>query len=231
MIKLIGLEWKKWDIKKHIRNVVIMEVALLLFLIATAGKAGADIRSIGFYDKSVINTAVELYSNMTFAVYTGVMIASFIVAEYEKGTIGLMFSYPIKRKDIFLSKIVSVWFFCVVSLILCKLSIYSVLKMIAIWIDNISTTDIPYDFPVFWLDMVLGSIIIISIAFIALPVGMKTKSSKITVISSVFVACFSHGNIMGYTLLGNVYYYMLLILLDIVFICKSLRKVEYDDVS
>lgn len=100
MLKLIRLEYEKGNITKHIRNAAIMTLVLLLFLIITAGDAGADTTSMGFYEKSIINAAVELYSNMSYIVFTGVMLAVFIIEEYEKGTINLMFSYPIKRKKV-----------------------------------------------------------------------------------------------------------------------------------
>lgn len=98
MLKLIKLEYKKGNIIAYIRDAAIMTIILLLFLIITAGKAGTDTTSIGVYERSVLNAAVELYSNMAYIVFTGIILASFIVEEYEKGTISLMFSYPIKRK-------------------------------------------------------------------------------------------------------------------------------------
>ncbi len=230
MIKLIRLEWRKWNIKKYIRYVLSMTVALLLFLAVTAGKAGADTVSMGFHKRSVINAAVELYSNMSYIVLAGVMLASFIVGEYEKGTIGLMFSYPIRRKKIVVAKIISVWCFCVMALILSKVFIYFSLLIMKSFI-NISISDIPIYSSMFWADTLLSSIIMISISFLALPVGLKTKSSKAAIVASVLIACFSHGNIMGYTFLGNVYYYAFLILITVIGIYCSIRNVEYKDVT
>lgn len=51
MLKLIRLEYEKGNITKHIRNAAIMTLVLLLFLIMTAGDAGADTTSMGFYKK------------------------------------------------------------------------------------------------------------------------------------------------------------------------------------
>ena len=206
MLKLIRLEYEKGNITKHIRNAAIMTLVLLLFLIMTAGDAGADTTSMGFYKKSIINAAVELYSNMSYIVFTGVMLAVFIIEEYEKGTINLMFSYPINRKKIMLSKIGAVWFFNVSSLVLSKLFIYGILYILSDFL-HLSTNDIPLSSLMFWLDMLLSSVIMISIAYIGLPLGLKTKSSKVTVVTAVLIACFSYGNINGYTLLGNIYYY------------------------
>lgn len=230
MLKLIKLEYKKGNITKYICNAVIMTSVLLLFLIITAGKAGADTASIGFYSRSIINAAVELYSNMAYIVFTGFMLASFIVEEYEKGTSSLMFSYPIKRKKIMLSKIAAVWFFNIAALILSKLFIYAILYFLSGFL-HLSTNDIPLDSLMFWLDMFLSSIVMISIAYIGLPIGLKTKSSKVTVITVVLIACFSHGNINGYTLLGNVYYYVFLVLLTVLFIFLSIHNIETKDTT
>lgn len=229
MLKLIKLEWRKANIRKHIRYVAIMTIGLLGFLIVTAGTAGADTTSMGFYERSVINAAVELYTNMTYIVFTGVMLASVIVGEYEKGTISLMFSYPIKRRDILLSKIFSVWIFNVVALIFSKIFIYVVLLSLQSFI-KISVQDIPFSSLMFWADMVIGSVIMISISYIALPIGLKMKSSKATVVADVLIACFSHGNIRGYTLLGKGYYYIFLVTFTVLFIFLSIRNIENDDV-
>ena len=79
--------------------------------------------------------------------------------------------------------------------------------------------------------MVLSSIVMISISYIALIVGLKTESSKATIVAAVLIAGFSHGNIRGYTLLGNWYYYILLIVLSVLSIYLSVRNIEIDDVT
>lgn len=229
MMKLIKLEWRKGNIGKYICCCVVMTAALLAFLITTAGSAGADTTSMGFYDRSIINAAVELYPNLSYIVFTGVMLASFIVGEYEKGTISLMFSYPIKRRSILLSKVFSVWIFNFVALIATKIFIYIVLLALEPFLA-ISAKDIPFGSLMFWMDMVLSSIVMISISYIALTIGLKTKSSKVTIVAAVLIACFSHGNIRGYTLLGNWYYYILLVVLSILSIYLSVRNIEIDDV-
>ena len=72
--------------------------------------------------------------------------------------------------------------------------------------------------------------LLISISYIALPIGLKAKSSKVTIVAAVLIACFSHGNIRGYTLLGNWYGYILLIVLSVLSIYLSVRNIEIDDV-
>lgn len=153
----------------------------------------------------------------------------YIIEEYEKGTINLMFSYPINRKKIMLTKIGAVWFFNVSSLVLSKLFIYGILYILSDFL-HLSTNDIPLSSLMFWLDMLLSSVIMISIAYIGLPLGLKTKSSKVTVITAVLIACFSYGNINGYTLLGNIYYYAFLVILTALLLFLSISNIETKDI-
>lgn len=230
MLKLIKLEYKKGNITKYIRNAAIMTLVLLLYLVMTAGEAGADLTSMGFYERSILNAAVELYSNMSYVVFAGIMLGSFIVEEYEKGTINLTFSYPINRKKIMLSKMGAVWFFNVSALILSKLFIYGFIFLLMDFF-HLSTNDIPFCSLMFWLDMLLSSIIMISIAFLGLPLGLKTKSSKATVVAAVLIASFSHANINGYTLLGNMHYYAFLVVLTVLLLFRSISNIETIDVG
>ena len=229
MMKLIKLEWIKGNAGGLIRYVAIMTAVLLAFLTATAGEnVGADTASMGFYERSIINAAVESYTNMTYIVFTGVLMGSFIVAEFEKGTISLMFSYPIKRRDILLSKIFSVWIFNVVALVTSKIFIFVVLFALKSFI-NISAQDIPFGSLMFWLDMFLSSVVMISISYIALPIGLKMESSKATVIATMLIACFSHGS--NRALMGSIPFCITLLLIVAVSVFLALYRLEAKDVT
>ena len=58
------------------------------------------------------------------------MLVSFVVGEYENKLIGLMFSYPIKRKKILLSKVLAVCIFNFAALLLSKLAAYAALRCV-----------------------------------------------------------------------------------------------------
>ena len=172
MLKLIKLEWKRNNISRLIRNAVIMTAVLLVFIMITAGEAGADVTTRGFFNKSFIHASVELFTHMSYMVFTGVMLAGLIVGEYEKGTIRLLFSYPIKRQKIMLSKIFAVWIFNFTALVISKLLMYAVVLATGSF-THIPSTDIPYGYWLFWVELLLGSAAMISISFLALPVGIK----------------------------------------------------------
>ena len=71
MLKLIKLEWKRNNISRLIRNAVIMTAVLLVFIMITAGEAGADVTTRGFFNKSFIHASVELFTHMSYMVLRG----------------------------------------------------------------------------------------------------------------------------------------------------------------
>ena len=128
MLKLIKLEWKKNGIGTHIRNAVILAAVLCLFTFAFAYLGIANDPDTGVPDVALGNNAIsspiELFTSMSFLVFTSVMLSSFIVSAYKNKTMNLMFSYPIKRQKILISQMLAVWIFNFAALVLTKLLLY-----------------------------------------------------------------------------------------------------------
>lgn len=115
MWKLIKLEWKKNKIGKYVRNALILAAALSLFLFAFTYLGIANDPDTGKPDavqgEHTLSATVEMFTSISFLVFTGVMLASFLVAAYQNKTMALMFLYPIKRQKILLSQMLAVWLF------------------------------------------------------------------------------------------------------------------------
>lgn len=228
MLKLIRLEWGKNQIGKYVRNAAILTATLLILIIAMASELNAD-TTIPLYGKSMVNVSVELFTHMSYIVFTGVMLSAFIVSAYEKKTINLMFSYPIRRQKILLSKIISIWIFNFFALIMSKLLIYIALLLTQSF-THISTTSIQIGDLSFWLNIIFSSSVMISISHISLLVGLKMKSTKATIVTSIIVVLFTQGNIGTYTLINSVPFYTILFILSFVSVFLSIYNVETKDV-
>lgn len=83
MIKLIRLEWKKNNILKSIRDAAITTAVLLVFMLMTAGELETQ-ETVEMYGKGMLDSSVALFVHMSYIVFTGVMIAAYIVGAYEK---------------------------------------------------------------------------------------------------------------------------------------------------
>lgn len=127
MLKLIKLEWKKNNIGKYIRNALILAGCLCLFIFALAflGIANDPDGTLDAAEgMNAISAPIELFTSMSFLIFTSVMLSSFIVSAYKNKTMNLMFSYPIKRQKILASQMLAVWLFNFAALVLTKLAVY-----------------------------------------------------------------------------------------------------------
>ena len=84
MIKLIKLEWKKYNNGNGlITAALIMTAILALFIVGTAGELHSA-ETVEIYGKSMIDAAVDIFTHISYIIFTGVMLAIFLVGAYEK---------------------------------------------------------------------------------------------------------------------------------------------------
>ena len=228
MLKLIRLEWKKNNIIKYVRNVFIMVFVLLSLILATAGELAS--KEVGTaYGKSMLKAGVEMFTNMSFIVFTSTMLASFIVGAYKNKTMNLMFSYPINRKKILLSQMLAVWIFNFTALVLTKILFCAVLAAVRGFAD-MAASGIVLNSGMFYAEIFVNSGVMVSVSFIALLAGLKMKSSKAAIIAGVIIVILTQGNIGQYTLADNVPFLMILMFLSAVSVFLSLYRLETRDV-
>lgn len=228
MLKLISLEWKKNNIGKYIRNAAITTAFLLLLILPAMSELKAD-ETIELYGQSMIVSAVELFTHMAFMVFTSVMLSAFVVNAYENKTMHVMFSYPIKRQKILFSKMLAVWIFNFIAMIFSKYLLYTVLLLTKSF-THLPTGSIPIGEFSFHLGIFLSSAAMVSISYISLLVGLKMKSSKATIVTSIIIVCFTQGNIGAFSLVGSLPFYALLLILSFISVYLSIQNVETKDV-
>lgn len=228
MLKLIRLEWRKNRIGRYARNAFILTGALLLMLLMVAGELENEETKFS-YGSSMLKSGVEMFTNLSFIIFTTVMLGSFIVSSYKDKTVNLMFSYPISRKMILASQMAAVWIFNFAALVLSKVLIYAAL-VAARKFTYISAKGVAFEDGMFYAQILADSAVMVSIGFAALPVGLFLKSSKAAVVAGLVIVCFTQGNIGSYTLLGNIPFYAILVTISAVSAILALCRVETGDV-
>ena len=232
MLKLVRLEWKKNNIGKYIKGVIIMAALLGLFVFALAFLGIANDPD-GTLDAApgtdVISAPIELFTSMAFLIYTSVMLASFIVSAYKNKTMNLMFSYPIKRQKILASQMIAVWAFNFAALILTKLAIYMCVFFGAKFMQSSFAVDFSIGSLSFYIQLILKSVVIVSMSFIALFVGMALKSSKATIVTSFLLIFLTQANIGDFTMAGNAVFPIILTAISLLFAALSIVNVESKD--
>ncbi len=232
MLKLIRLEWKKNKIGTYIRNAIILAMLLGLFVFALAFWGIANDPD-GTLDaapgKNTISSPIELFTSMTFLVFTSVMSASFIVSAYKNKTMNIMFSYPIKRQKILASQMLAVWSFNFAALVLTKLAIYLCVFIGARFMQSSFLIDFDMGSLSFYIQLILKSSVIVSMSFIALFVGMAMKSSKATIVASFLLIFLTQANVGDFTLADNAIFPVILTLLSLGFAVLSIHNAENKD--
>jgi hypothetical protein len=232
MFKLIKLEWKKNNIRKYIIGTVIMAIFLGAFVFAVAFLGIANDPD-GTLDAApgtdVISAPIELFTSMAFLIYTSVMLASFIVSAYKNKTMNLMFSYPIKRQKILASQMIAVWSFNFAALTLTKLAIYLCVFLGTKFMQSSFTIDFSIISLSFYIQLILKSVVIVSMSFIALFVGIAMKSSKATIITSFLLIFLTQANVGDFTLAGNVVIPLILTIISFGFVILSVYHTENRD--
>jgi len=234
MLKLIYLEWKKNRIKKYIRNALILFAILSVFLFATCYLGIANDADTGVPDAAPgtfnVSSQVEFLTNISFLIFTCAMFSTFIVSSYKNKTMSLMFSYPIRRQKILVSKILAVWIFNFIALTVTKILIYGMIY----GFSTVMASDFPLDYKMlsimFYLQIILKSAVTVSIGLIALYVGTAFKSSKATIIAGFLLFILMNGTVGDFSLANNTLVPAVLTGISILCAFLSVLRIEKKDV-
>lgn len=232
MWKLIRLEWKKNHIGTYIIGALILAGCLGLFVFANAfwGIANDPDGTLDAVEgKDTISAMVELFTSMAFLIFTCVMLSAFVVSAYRRGTMNLMFSYPIKRQKILVSQMLAVWIFNFVSLTATKLLIYTSIYIGAKSMTSSFGVDFDMGDPLFYVQLLAKSFVLVSMSFIALFVGLAMKSSKATIVASFVLIFLTQANVGDLSLAGNAVLPVLLTVVSFVFAALSVCGAERKD--
>lgn len=235
MWKLVKLEWKKNQTGRFIRKAAVLAALLCLFLFAFAYLGIANDPDTGVPDTApgydTISVSVELFTNMSYLLFTSVMLSSFLISAFQNGTMKLMFSYPIRRQRILAAQMLAVWSFCFTALALTKVLVYGCILAGS----RSMVSAFPLDFHMgqsgFWIQLILRSASTVTMAFLCLPVGMAFHSSKAALITSFLLFFLTQGNIGEFTLSHQTLFPVILILAALASAFLVIYKIEEKDVS
>jgi len=232
MLKLIKLEYQKNQITKYIRNAVILAIFLCIFIFALAFLGIANDPD-GTLDAAEgmngISSPIELFTSISFLIFTSVMLASFIVSTYRNKTIHLMFSYPIKRQKILAAQMIAVWIFNFIALVATKLLLYTCVSLGSQSMLSSFVIDFQMGTLSFYLQLLIKSVVTVSMSFIALFIGTTMNSSKATIITSFILIFLTQANIGDLSLANNAIFPVILTVISLLFAWLSIRNAETKD--
>jgi uncharacterized protein ycbO len=236
MKTLIRLELKKNKLNTYIMGGIIITIIMLgfLFLFAYAPLIEPNDKDMEIF--SGYNNLIPLFgvfSMAVFCVMSSVMYSKFVIEDYSGKRTILLFSYPVSRKKIILSKLGVVSGFSVISMIACNLIVFLTFGIIENFIHLVGK-----DFTLSIMlkvveNTLIMSLIAASIGIVAVGIGFIKKSIPTTIVSAVLIASLMC-NIVINASLSRVTMYVLttvMIFIGTVFSIFLIKKVNVMEVE
>ncbi|KMN44843.1 ABC transporter permease [Bacillus paramycoides] len=193
MLRLMKLELKKFKLGWYVKGAIIANITILALLILVGFVAQIE-GDPEIRDPQAILLMASASVRGTFIIFGGVLIAKLIIDEYKNKTILLMFSYPINRKKMMVSKLAITAIVTFITVILSNILVVGVF----FGIDSYFSI-LPNSFTVDQLiqegvNLVPLAIATAGISLIPLYFGMRKHSVPTTIVSSIIVVSIAINN-------------------------------------
>lgn len=190
MLNLIKLELKKNNIRIYLFSAVIITVVMLGFLYLFAAIPFIEpnsSESVAFSSYSDVMGLTALLNMVAFCVLSAVMYSRFIIGEYTGKQAILLFSYPVSRKKVFLSKIILISMFTLVGLIVSNMIIFVIFAMTESVFSLVKDTLTLELMIQILLKTVSMAVLATGLGIIAMGIGFSRKSVPVTIVSAVIL--------------------------------------------
>ncbi|OPG95051.1 hypothetical protein B2I21_27495 [Chryseobacterium mucoviscidosis] len=186
LLKLIQLELRKHRFARNFRTAGIAVLVLILFLFLI-GYTDLGAEDYAFADYSVSFMLIDTFARAVFIIFGGALIAKLIISEYRNKTMNVMFTYPIKRHKIIAAKLIIVFVFTFMMILLTDVLMGALLVAVNQFYDFIPDTLTMRDAWVLLLKYVVSSLSAAGMALIPLFFGMRKHSVTTTLVSSILL--------------------------------------------
>jgi ABC-type transport system involved in multi-copper enzyme maturation permease subunit len=186
LLKLIQLELRKHRFARNFRTAGIAILVLILFLFLI-GYTDLGAEDYAFADYSVSFMLIDTFARAVFIIFGGALIAKLIISEYRNKTMNVMFTYPIKRHKIIAAKLIIVFVFTFMMILLTDVLMGALLVAVNHFYDFIPDTLTMRDAWVLLLKYVVSSLSAAGMALIPLFFGMRKHSVTTTLVSSILL--------------------------------------------
>lgn len=228
MLKLMRLELRKSKFT-FLRGVLIADLAILGFMILLI-LTGMDEGDFDSYN--TVFQGVSVFVKATYIIFASVLLSKLVIEEYKNNTITVLFMYPVSRKMLMAAKLIIVFVFTFLSVLLSNILISGILAGITYVLPDavqgtltleIITTNL--------LTAGTDALYAAGIGLIPLFFGMRRKSVPATIVSAVLIVMLISSG-FGEFRMGNLLGISITLALAGAFIAYlSIRNIEHQDVG
>ncbi|MBM7605052.1 ABC-type transport system involved in multi-copper enzyme maturation permease subunit [Metabacillus crassostreae] len=230
MLKLITLEIKKFKLGGYVKAAFIANVILLTFLFfAYFVDKSEGLQAFKDYNELIIMSGT--FIRLIFIIFSAVILSRLIIEEYKSNTISLLFTYPISRKKIILSKLIIVFSFTFISIVLSNIFIVGIIYFVGLFMDIVLEEFSLAIITSNLIPLFLSAISSAGLGLLPLYFGMKKKSIPATIISAIIITSLVNSTITdGFSLYNYIVIPLALGGLGILMAYLSIRNIDTVDV-
>ncbi len=186
MEHLIRLELKKFGVGRNIMFTVAAILFSILFITVSLVDSMTDPEQTKDTFESTF-LIIGLLVSSIFLVYSSVLTARFVIGEYDRRTIILLFSYPLNRKGLIAGKMMIIMVYTAVSVMMGYICCTGFMIIADNYFDMLEGT-----FEISLLQTWIPAAAIVCTILLVWPfiIGMIRKSVSATIVSSMIVVVF-----------------------------------------
>lgn len=229
MLHLIKLELKKNKLGWYVNGVILANVIILgllcMFPILERLEGQQTLTSLTDY--FMMSGAMV---RGTMIVFAAVLISKVIIDEFKNRTHLVMFTYPVHRKKILSAKLILIFTFTLLSMVLSNLFVihgFIGLNQLFHFTNAMSLTSADYTAGI-------GSLLMFNLAtagaaLVPLYFGMKKFSTPATIVSSLLIVMVTSSAGSGFSLASIIYIPLALAFIALGIVVLAVRNIEHID--
>lgn len=229
MLKLIHLEIKKYKLFNNWKGVLIANISIIALMTMIFIIEKMDL-NVPFEDFNMVMSMSDTVIRATFLIFSSVIMVKIIIDEYKNNLISIMFTYPISRKKILLSKLLIVVIFTfttvMFSSLLMSIGVYLLNPMLHIVPESISGEHVL----TYLTTSFFGALATAGVSLIPLFFGMRKKSSNATIVSAILLASLTGSTIDGVSMINLIAILVSLGLIGVIIGYLTVRNIEQVDI-
>ena len=230
MLHLMKLELKKFKLGWYVRGAIIANIAILALMIFTSIVAQVE-GDPEIRDPQMMLLTASTLVRATFIIFGSVLIARLIIGEYKNKTILLMFSYPINRKKMMISKLVITATLTFITVILSNILVVGVFFGIDSYFSILPNSFTIDQLKQEGINLVPLAIATAGISLIPLYFGMRKRSVPTTIVSSLIVVSIAINNTPMFSTATFLPLQLALAVIGVAIAYYGIKNIEKEDVT
>lgn len=189
MEHLIGLELKKFGVGRNIMFTVAAILFSILFITVSLVDSMTDPEQTKDTFESTF-LVIGLLMSSIFLIYSSVLTARFVIGEYDRRTIILLFSYPLNRKGLIAGKLMIIMVYTAISVMMGYICCTGYMIIADNYFDMLEGT-FKTSLLQTWIPSAVTAVIVCTILSVwPFIIGMIRKSVSATIVSSMVIVVF-----------------------------------------